>query len=80
VTHSAVHTVDLESFHLGATLFSSGVATDTYIGIRVVLTLAAITLGVSTPIRGPTRSRLMVIVPLVILIIYAGMLIGGGPG
>jgi hypothetical protein len=69
----------LESFHLGATLFSSGVATYTYIVVHGLLTLGAIALSVLTLIRGPRRSRLIVIVPLVILIIYAGMLIGG-PG
>ena len=67
----------LQSLHLGAALFGSGVATYSYLILHGLLTVLALVLGVLTLLGGPAKSRLIMIVPVFTLLLYAGMLIDG---
>ncbi len=69
----------LENLHFGEAFFNSALATYTYLIVHGLLTAVALALGVLTLLRGPTTNRLIVILPVVILLLYGGMLIGG-PG
>jgi hypothetical protein len=65
--------------HMGHALFSSRVATGLYLGVQGLLTLAAIGMGLLTLVFGSWLGRLIVILPMFFLVIYALMFIAG-PG
>lgn len=69
----------LEGVHVGQALFSSRSATWVYLVIHGLLTIVAILLMGRILVRGPTSHRLIVVIPFLFLLIYAGMLVGG-PG
>lgn len=71
--------LSVEHLPWAAPIFASGVAAYAYLVVHGSLTLIALALGVLTLVRGPNKHRLIISVPVLILILYAGILIGG-PG
>lgn len=71
--------LSLEHVRPFAALFSSRAATYAYLTVHGLLTLLALVLGILTLVRGPARSRLIVSIPVLILLLYAAMLLAG-PG
>jgi hypothetical protein len=69
--------LSIEHLPSAAPIFASGFAAYTYLVVHGLLTLIALGLGVLTLVRGPTKHRLIICVPVLILILYAGIIIGG---
>ena len=67
------HTVE------GKAIFASRASAPVYVGLQGILTSLAFSVGVWALVRGPNTSRLLVLLPLIVLAVYGAMLIAG-PG
>jgi hypothetical protein len=69
----------LEHTSVGKFVFHRKVATVVYLGLQGLTGLAALAACVMILFRGSSRHRLIVVVPTVLLVLYA-LVVVGGPG